>query len=127
MVFGRRAGIDGGGSSLELPPAEPLTQRPEGAVAIDEVRSLADRFLGVIRTGSELEAVAAKLQASGGPSDEWGDRSATLVATLLADAALRRRESRGGHYRSDFPHTLPEWRFRQAVSSRGWARVPVPA
>jgi L-aspartate oxidase len=126
LVFGRRAGLDVGGTPPELAPAEPLTQRPEGSVAIDEVRSLADRFLGVIRTGSELDAVAAKLQGSRAAGD-GGDRPATLVATLLAEAALRRRESRGGHYRSDFPDTLPEWRVRQAVSTGGWIRVPVPA
>jgi L-aspartate oxidase len=125
LVFGRRAGIDAGGPHLELALAEPLAQPPEGAHAVDEVRSLADRFLGVIRTGSELEAVAAKLRDSRAAGDPGGDRPATLVATLLAEAALRRRESRGGHYRSDFPDTLPEWRVRQAVSSRGWAGVPV--
>jgi L-aspartate oxidase len=45
---------------------------------------------------------------------------------LLAQAALRRRESRGGHFRSDFPETRPGWRVRQAVSSQGWAKLPVP-
>ena len=74
--------------------------------------------------GPELEAVATKLEGSEDPA---GDRAATLVALLLAQAALRRRESRGGHFRSDFPETRPEWRFRRAVSSRGWARLPVPS
>ena len=32
----------------------------------------------------------------------------TATATLIAAAALMRRESRGGHYRSDFPDTLPD-------------------
>jgi L-aspartate oxidase len=125
LVFGRRAGSDGGGPPLELPVGEePIPQRV-GVVALDEVRSLADRFLGVIRTGSELETVAAKLQGSGTIGS--GDRPATLVATLLAEAAFRRRESRGGHYRSDFPETRLEWRVRQVVSTRGWVRLPVPA
>jgi len=123
LVFGRRAGLDAGGPGPDVGPFEPLQQPPIGAVAIDEVRSLADRFLGVIRTGPELEAVATKLEGSEDPA---GDRAATLVALLLAQAALRRRESRGGHFRSDFPETRPEWRFRQAVSTRGWARLPVP-
>jgi L-aspartate oxidase len=127
LVFGRRAGRDEGGPPLELPPGEPLIDRPAGVAAVDEVRSLADRFLGVIRTGSELEAVAAKLQGSATTQERGGDRPATLVATLLSEAALRRRESRGGHYRSDFPDTLPEWRVRQAVSIRGWVMVPVSA
>jgi L-aspartate oxidase len=28
------------------------------------------------------------------------------------DAALRRKESRGGHYRSDFPHAKRTWQGR---------------
>ena len=122
LVFGRRAGLDDGGEGPRLQWMEPLAQPPAGAVAIDEVRSLADRFLGVIRTGPELEAVGPKLQGSDDPS---GDGAATLIALLLAEAALRREESRGGHYRSDFPEARPEWRLRQAVSIHGWAKLPV--
>jgi L-aspartate oxidase len=34
---------------------------------------------------------------------EWGTASIVTVGLLIARAALRREESRGGHYRSDFP------------------------
>nr|HPJ72987.1 hypothetical protein [bacterium] len=34
------------------------------------------------------------------------------VSTLMTRAALVRRESRGSHYRSDFPQTDPGWRKR---------------
>ena len=33
----------------------------------------------------------------------------TTSATLVAAAALKRTESRGGHFRKDFPHTDPAW------------------
>ena len=49
-----------------------------------------------------------------------------LVAWLMAGAAARRLESRGGHYRVDFPTPDPAWRARQAVDRRGWWRPPAP-
>ena len=35
--------------------------------------------------------------------DDWRTASILTVGRLIARAALRREESRGGHYRSDFP------------------------
>jgi len=34
------------------------------------------------------------------------------TARLIAEAALMRKESRGGHYRSDFPRAKSVWRGR---------------
>ena len=36
-------------------------------------------------------------------ADQWRRASILTVGRLIARAALRREESRGGHYRSDFP------------------------
>ena len=36
-------------------------------------------------------------------ADGWRTASILTVGRLIARAALRREESRGGHYRSDFP------------------------
>ena len=32
---------------------------------------------------------------------------------MMAEAALRREESRGAHYRTDFPESRRQWRRRQ--------------
>ncbi|CAN5864783.1 hypothetical protein BH11GEM1_BH11GEM1_22370 [soil metagenome] len=34
------------------------------------------------------------------------------TAQRIVEAALRRKESRGGHYRSDFPRSSRNWRGR---------------
>jgi L-aspartate oxidase len=38
------------------------------------------------------------------------ERNMCETARLVAAAALARRESRGGHYRSDYPKAKGEWR-----------------
>ena len=67
---------------------------------------------GLFRTREGLEAAVAQLEAAyahraarsaSASADDCRVFSLTLVARLIARAALRREESRGGHYREDFP------------------------
>ena len=44
----------------------------------------------------------------------YGDANPLLAARLVASAALQRQESRGGHYRSDFPEPNPQGTTRVA-------------
>jgi L-aspartate oxidase len=129
LVFGRRAALaQDGPSDLRvhlLPGTEP--QAPVEGLPLADVRSLADRWLGVIRNGPDLgRAVVALASArAAGEEEPAVERSATLVAWILAQAALRRQESRGGHYRTDFPQPRAEWRIRQVVGRSGWGRVGI--
>jgi succinate dehydrogenase / fumarate reductase flavoprotein subunit len=51
---------------------------------------------------------------------EWLDlRNMLLVARVVAQAALRRTESRGAHQREDFPASSPDWEVNQLVHLRG--------
>jgi L-aspartate oxidase len=46
------------------------------------------------------------------------------LTELLVEAALFRRESRGGHFRSDAPSAQPQWR-RHSCQAKGrtvWTR-----
>ena len=66
------------------------------------MRAAMTAHCGVVRDAQGLTALLAlidRLEARHGPA------AALLAARLIAQAALDRRESRGGHYRSDYPQT----------------------
>jgi len=87
--------------------AELLTADAEARC--QEIRQTMRRVMttdvGVQRSEASLsraERTLAELQAAA-PRSAWRTRNQLLVARLIAAAALRRRESRGGHARVDFP------------------------
>jgi L-aspartate oxidase len=127
LVFGRRAAGADEGPGPVVTAEEPLGgEPPYVGLPIAEVRSVADLHLGVVRSGVGLRTVASALVAPPPAIVQAApDRTATLVAWLLAEAARRREESRGGHYRTDFPESRPEWRLRQVVGSQGWTALSV--
>jgi L-aspartate oxidase len=76
--------------------------------APDGIRALMWRAVGLFRTREGLaEAVdaleRASTPASPATAEEWRQANLVTVARLVARAALRREESRGGHFRADFP------------------------
>jgi L-aspartate oxidase len=66
---------------------------------LQEIRKICTENLGISRHATPLETAIQKLAPLAGQSD------AALVALLIAHAALNRQESRGAHYRTDFPQT----------------------
>jgi L-aspartate oxidase len=64
-------------------------------------RDMAD-YCGVVRDQSGLETLLERIDAARGTH---GPARALTAVDLVARAALARRESRGGHFRSDFPET----------------------
>ena len=86
----------------------------EGGPTEDSVRELMWNAVGLARERSSLEAAIDRLDAwyaavtpgieAGGLSAAgWRLASIVTVGRLMARAALRREETRGGHARSDFP------------------------
>jgi L-aspartate oxidase len=52
-----------------------------------------------------LDGIAKRL-----PVGATEEQNMVDTSRLIAEAALMRKESRGGHYRSDFPHAVKKWR-----------------
>jgi len=61
--------------------------------------------VGVQRTEASLLHAEAELDrlTKAAPAGAWRTRNQLLVAGLITQAARRRRESRGGHRRADYP------------------------
>jgi L-aspartate oxidase len=65
------------------------------------VRKILSRAAGVLRDGDGLAAAAAELLPLALERGKASDPA--CVALMIVIAALRRRESRGAHARTDFP------------------------
>src|SRR5580693_536869 len=114
---------------------EPL-ERAEGEnpyTIHGELQTIMNDLVGLIRRESEmktalveldkLRAREAQVSAAGGRAYNPGWhlaldlRNMLVVAECVAQAALERQESRGGHTRDDYPGMSPEWRKINLICS----------
>jgi L-aspartate oxidase len=132
LVFGARVADDvrnaltPHGRHARLPAPEQWAARPVPPC----LRQTMSTHAGIERDASGLSealgAIAAIERAGG---NEPSLANMTAAATLVAAAALARRESRGGHFRSDHPATdaKPKRTFLTLADARALAREPVAA
>jgi L-aspartate oxidase len=78
---------------------------------------------GLARTGADLEQAAADLRRWRSPAvtdaKAAEDANLLVVARAVIASALARQESRGGHYRTDFPQTDPARANHSSIASTG--------
>ena len=105
--------------SIELPPGRGEDDR---AAAFREVGALLWDDVGIVRERKGLTTAVQRFEY-------WRDRSeppagsdlaspsanAAITALLIARAALAREESRGAHFRSDFPRPSARWKYHQGL------------
>jgi L-aspartate oxidase len=86
--------------------------RGAAQVAADDVRSVMWQHAGIDRTARGLRVAAAQVESIEArlPAGATEEMNMVQTARLIVQAALLRKESRGGHYRSDFPRARNKWR-----------------
>ncbi|MEQ1605691.1 MAG: L-aspartate oxidase [Pyrinomonadaceae bacterium] len=121
LVFGARAGkaaaldssgfrvsSSGIGSSLETRNAGPETQI---ATAVKKrIKRVMWERVGILRDKDSLKRALKEFGQIESGNLGTSSRNFVTLARLVATAALWREESRGGHYRNDFPEQRDEWR-----------------
>ncbi len=103
-VFGRRAGEAASraiaGHAAVLPAAAPPKM---AASRLAILRGLMSRHAGVVRDAAGLTELLSWIEGEAGRA---GLSAPLAAARLVAEAALDRRESLGGHFRADEPRIL---------------------
>ena len=135
VVFGARIAQDIGGMELK-PTADPQIKDFAAASVPperdDELRKIMSRCVGVIRDAEGLAHALAEIARIERNASSPVLRNMAITALLVAAAAWKRRESRGGHYRSDYPqpHAVARRTFMTLDDAREIAEraaLPVPA
>ena len=129
LVFGARAGE----SMRELAAAgvrRPAFRHPSSASALPgnavaNLRHIAWKHAGITRSGpglraglQQLDLLSTLFEKGLARSSRHGFETDSMyqVIRLIARCALAREESRGGHYRTDFPEPVPGFRKHSRIS-----------
>ncbi|WP_291832197.1 L-aspartate oxidase [Brevundimonas sp.] len=112
---GRAAGAEAGGEGRVVQAVVAPDLAPEALTAL---RVAMSDNVGVVRDAAGLTRALALMERL---EQEARGALPVIAARLIAGAALERRESRGGHYRSDYPDTDADARHTRL------SRAPVVA
>ncbi|MEW5915320.1 MAG: L-aspartate oxidase, partial [Gemmatimonadota bacterium] len=118
LVFAERVARDLEAVTPIAPPrgagrwsAPRLTDRGAAQVGADSIRQIMWDYVGIDRDGRGLREAINQLKGIERrlPAGATEEANMALAATLIAESALKRNESRGGHYRRDHPKPDRRW------------------
>jgi L-aspartate oxidase len=111
-------------------PIEPGGDQPttDSSEQRERIQRAMSRFVAVVRDADGLAAAADIVETAADelaqlpPSrSTWETRNMATAASAVIDAAALRHESRGAHYRTDFPESDPELAGWHLVFRNAWA------
>lgn len=129
LVFGARAGeaaiLDSSNNVVRIPRSGSETLAswdPErGTMISTAVRKRIKRVMwervGILRDRDSLRRALKEFDQIASSNLSTSSRNFVTLAKLVATAALWREESRGGHFRTDFPEQHDEWRVHSIQAS----------
>ncbi len=132
LVFGWRAGrtmSEWAGSSLPVNSATGPLLFPE--TTEEFVRNLAWEKCGIVRNGVDLASALDDLELrcaerKNARLPDYDLRNLHAVARLIAQCALARTESRGAHFRTDYPNKSEDWQHPSVITRAMVPQAHVP-
>jgi L-aspartate oxidase len=131
LVFGARAGKsaieDNGDYELRITNHEPENPKsqirnPKSEIISTAVRKRVKRVMwervGIVRDADSMKRALAEFEQIRQANLSNASQNFVTLAALVTRAALWREESRGGHFRSDFPDSREDWRVH-SIQQRG--------
>ncbi len=119
LVFGARSGsaalADTEGKSTILYPNDlqptPFDESSTIAIAVSKrVKRIMWERVGILRDKDSIARAIKEFEQISASNLSYASRNFVTLGILVARAALWREESRGGHFRTDFPEMLEKWR-----------------
>jgi L-aspartate oxidase len=125
VVFAARVASDLR-AALPSPRTNAVSLASDGTAATDpedvaRLRRTMSEMVGVVRTGAGLTAALAEIARLTARTGSPSFRNALAAAQVIAAGALARTESRGGHFRADYPAADPAWQRRTFLTLGGTA------